>query len=89
MELTKAQQQKRASKLLKYQEEPDLTKLEMLLELDESMEDKHEETMKCLNEMMNKEMPKPIDHTEQLQTIIDKLNEPEEDEEIEVTLNII
>ena len=94
MELTKAQQQKRASKLLKYQEEPDLTKLEMLLEMDESMQDNHEEHKQCMENMGGKiveaiqsiVIPEPKDDTENFKAIMDKLNEPDE---IEITLNII
>lgn len=92
--MTPKQQQKRASKLLKYQEEPDLTKLEMLLEMDESIEDKHEEHKQCMEDMGGKiveaiqsiVIPEPKDETENFKAIMDKLNEPDE---IEITLNII
>jgi len=95
MPLTESQKQNRKEKLLKYADEKDLTMFEMLLESEEKNEERAEYSKECMDTMKSEiieaiqSIEKPQEYTGQLKEIMDKLNEPEEDEEIVVTLNII
>lgn len=82
-------QQAKILKIAKHTDNPNLSTIEEFILLNEKIDNYNEEMVKCMNDMASKEMPEPIDHSEQLKAIMDKLNEPEEQEDIEITLNII
>lgn len=75
-------------KIAKFADNPSEAQFEQMLDLEDKLEEKHSEMMECVSQVTEhiKQLPTPLDYTEKLQEIIDKLEEPEE---IEVELNII
>lgn len=82
-------QQKRTEKLAEYLKDKDLAVLSHFLDLGEKIDANSEEleTLKDIKKAIDAfSFPEPIDHREDLKKILDKLDE---EDEIEITLNII
>lgn len=75
-------------KIARFADNPADTQFGQLLDMEDKMHEHHSEMKDCVSQVTEqiKQLPPPLDYTEKLQEIIDKLEEPDE---IEVTLNII
>lgn len=70
----------RLLKLADFGDNPQITQMETLLDIEEAIEQSRQEIINNIPEI-----PESKDYTEKLDMILEKLN----DEEIEITLNII
>lgn len=91
MDLTPSQQNK-IIKLAEHSDSPELSTLTNLIEIQDSLAELKDtpQALKDIKDTLEAiEIPEAVDHTDQLQAILDKLNEPEVEDTIEVSLNII
>lgn len=83
-------QLKQMEMVARHADNAEVSTIENFIELHNKL-DEQSEKLTILDDIKSaiQELPEPKDNTDQLQAILDKLNEPEVEDTIEVSLNII
>jgi len=79
---------KKLIKLAEFADKPELTQFQEILDLKEDLEELEGKLEESTNKICEDIYDIP-QYSDKLDAILDKLNEPEEEDEITVTLNII
>lgn len=82
---------KKLLKTAEFVDNPEMVQFETILDTQEQIEALKEDIKTSTDKICEDiyAIPQPQDNTELLNAILDKLNEPDEEDEITVTLNIV